>query len=170
MTLVKAPLTVLQATSTCFDICPESLEISITTFLDRKYETSSNRRIRIYSIYSIYMITRSQSLTCLFRNLAKIVYESNSSVPLERVFYPVNVYVTLVEQMVEHVDRFHCWRPQLPEPEYKVDPLIEVRTYIVTFQSLKQKWTNSSTQMFVEICQAGEWYCDFDVSMHGFLH
>lgn len=79
----------------------------------------------------------TQIETNLFRNLSKVVDESNDSVFLEWIFNRVNVNVALVEEVVEDVDGLHGRWTLLLISEHQVNPLMQMRTDVVTLKSLQ---------------------------------
>lgn len=72
----------------------------------------------------------------LFRDLAKVVDEAYGGRLLQRVIYVVDVHLPLVEKMVEDVDSFHGSGALLLIAEDEVNPLMQMGTHIITFQSL----------------------------------
>ena len=82
---------------------------------------------------------RISSVVHLFRNLSKVVDEADGCGFLERVVDGVDVDVSLVEQMMEDVDRIHGRGALLLVTKYQVDPLVQARTHVVTLQGLREQ-------------------------------
>lgn len=77
----------------------------------------------------IYFIIQK---TNLFWNLTKIIDEANGGVFLEGVVNAVDVNISLVEQMMEHINWFYgCW-PLLFVSKNQIYPLVQVCTNKVT--------------------------------------
>lgn len=69
--------------------------------------------------------------------MSKVVNEADGGRLLERVVDVVNVNLTLVEQVVEDVDRLHGWRTLLLVAENEVDPFMEVGRHVIALQCLR---------------------------------
>ena len=65
-------------------------------------------------------------MTYLFRNLPKVIDKPNSGVPPQWVVNAVDVHVTLIEEVVEDINRVHGWHTLLLVAKDKVNPLVEV--------------------------------------------
>lgn len=76
------------------------------------------------------------SKTNLFWNLTKIIDEADGGVFLEGVVNAVDVDISLVEQMMEHINWFHGRRPLLFVSKNQIYPLVQVCTDKITLHSL----------------------------------
>lgn len=76
-------------------------------------------------------------LSDLFGDLSEVVDEADGGRLFERVVDVVDVHLTLVEEVVEDVDRLHSRRALLLVAENQVDPFVEVGRYVVTLQRLQ---------------------------------
>ena len=74
----------------------------------------------------------------LFWNLTEVVDKANGGIFLEWVVYSVDINVTLIEEMVEHIDSINSCLALLLASKDQINPFMKVSTYIVTFQGLKQ--------------------------------
>lgn len=79
------------------------------------------------------------SKTNLFWNLTKIIDEADGGVFLEGVVNAVDVDISLVEQMMEHINWFHGRRPLLFVSKNQIYPLVQVCTDKITLHSLKHR-------------------------------
>lgn len=69
--------------------------------------------------------------------MSEVVDEADGGRLLERVVDVVDVHLTLVEQVVEDIDRLHGRRTLLLVAENQVDPFVEVGRYVVALQRLQ---------------------------------
>lgn len=76
-------------------------------------------------------------LSDLFGDLSEVVDEADGGRLFERVVDVVDVHLTLVEEVVEDVDRLHSRRALLLVAENQVDPFVEVGRYVVALQRLQ---------------------------------
>lgn len=91
------------------------------------------------------LFTLDRSCTCfhhvysfyLFGNLAKVADVSQDCAPYEGVLLILPASLG-IEVWMECVDTFYSSWTLLPIPKNEVDPQVEVRTHMVTFQGLKQ--------------------------------
>ena len=60
----------------------------------------------------------------LLRYLSKVVDKANSGIFLERIIYAKDVNISLVEQMMKDVDRFHSRGTILSVPKDQIDPFM----------------------------------------------
>ena len=74
----------------------------------------------------------------LFGDLSKVVDEADGGRLFERVVDVVDVHLSLVEQVVEDVDRLHGRRTLLLVAKDQVDPFVEVGRHVVALQRLKE--------------------------------
>lgn len=72
----------------------------------------------------------------LLWNLPEVVDEPNGGVLLQRIVNGVDVDVTLVEQMMEYVDRIDRRLAELAIAKYKIDPFVEMGTDVIAFERL----------------------------------
>lgn len=77
----------------------------------------------------IYFIIQK---TNLFWNLTKIIDEANGGVFLEGVVNAVDVNISLIEQMMEHINWFYGRWPLLFVSKNQIYPLVQVCTNKVT--------------------------------------
>lgn len=77
-------------------------------------------------------------MTDLFGDLSEVVDEADGGCLFEWVVDVVDVHLTLVEQVVEDVDRLHGRRTLLLVAENQVDPFVEVGRHVVALQSLEK--------------------------------
>lgn len=76
-------------------------------------------------------------LSDLFGDLSEVVDEADGGRLFERVVDVVDVHLTLVEEVVEDVDRLHSRRALLLVAKNQVDPFVEVGRYVVALQRLQ---------------------------------
>ena len=74
----------------------------------------------------------------LFWNLTEVIDKPNGGIFLEWIINGVDINVTLVEEMVEHIDSINSCLALLLASEDEINPFMKVSTYIVTFQGLKK--------------------------------
>lgn len=76
-------------------------------------------------------------LSDLFGDLSEVVDEADGGRLFERVVDVVDVHLTLIEEVVEDVDRLHSRRALLLVAKNQVDPFVEVGRYVVALQRLQ---------------------------------
>ncbi|KRX72978.1 hypothetical protein T4E_7758, partial [Trichinella pseudospiralis] len=70
----------------------------------------------------------------LRRYLTKVVDEANGGVLGQRIFDCFEVDIGFIEEMMEQVERVDRRLALLPIAKYQVDPLVQMRRYVVGFQ------------------------------------
>jgi hypothetical protein len=86
--------------------------------------------------------------TDLFGYLTKVVDKADDGVAFQRVGYAVDVDVTLVEEIVEHVTSIDGRLPLLLITEYQINPLVEVCADVIAFKSLSVNANKLSSVTF----------------------
>lgn len=76
----------------------------------------------------------------LFGDLSKIINEPDGGRLLQWVINVVNIHLSLIEQVMKHIDCFYSWWTLLLVAKNEVNPLMKVSWDVFALQRLQSWW------------------------------